>query len=295
MAFGFQPLQPRMSGLQDITQGSTSRLDGLVPWEQRRPVVIFRGTQVQRGGGPRWRRNGTALIRYCCSSRAWCPMSESACATRPTPSHPSNPSAEGRQHSVQRQLALRQGAWAVCGTSSARLLGHMRCCCRLPQVRAATAALSHPDILDVKLYSHCVPPEARNCQNRDLNATLFGECVAAAGYCPCCGALQWSYAAQFRICVAICSTIPMERQFHYKYQLDIDGHGGTFRLKHLMLSGSLVFKVDSPLFQPWMLALVPWVSSVFLQQLRRCWCAPPATQHSLNCNCAGSFCACLMA
>lgn len=50
------------------------------------------------------------------------------------------------------------------------------------------------------------------------------------------------------------------QQFEYKYQFDIDGHGGTFRLKHLMISGSLVFKVDSPINQFWMPHLRPWVS-----------------------------------
>ena len=52
----------------------------------------------------------------------------------------------------------------------------------------------------------------------------------------------------------------MAEQLQYKYQLDLDGHGGTFRLKFLMLSGSLVFKVDSPLYQHWMADLVPWAS-----------------------------------
>ena len=51
-----------------------------------------------------------------------------------------------------------------------------------------------------------------------------------------------------------------EEQLQYKYTLDIDGHGGTWRLKHLFLSGSLVFKVDSPINQFWMPHLEPWVS-----------------------------------
>lgn len=48
-------------------------------------------------------------------------------------------------------------------------------------------------------------------------------------------------------------------QLAYKYQLDLDGHGGTFRFKHLLLTGSLVFKVDSPMNQFWMPQLIPWV------------------------------------
>ena len=135
------------------------------------------------------------------------------------------------------------------------------------RTRAARVGLQHPAILDVKLYMHCKAgtPACSDPPPGDLEDALFGQYLS------------------------------LDQQLAYKYQLDIDGYAGSFRLKHLMLSGSLVFKVDSPFTQHWMLALVPWVSSVFLQQLRRCRCAPPATQHSLNCNFAGSLCARLMA
>jgi len=40
--------------------------------------------------------------------------------------------------------------------------------------------------------------------------------------------------------------MPIEEQMKYKYILDLDGASSTFRMKNLLLSGSVVLKVESP-------------------------------------------------
>ena len=79
------------------------------------------------------------------------------------------------------------------------------------------------------------------CQPASLPARPLQRAECERHRCPTCRRLTW------------------EEQLQYKYTLDIDGHGGTWRLKHLFLSGSLVFKVDSPINQFWMVHLEPWV------------------------------------
>lgn len=49
---------------------------------------------------------------------------------------------------------------------------------------------------------------------------------------------------------------------NYKYMLDVDGYGSTFRLKTLLHCGSLLFKVDSLSSQFFYDDLVPWVHFV---------------------------------
>ena len=96
--------------------------------------------------------------------------------------------------------------------------------------RAAALALSHPKLLNIKLFDPgCKQSQPPNCRDADVGVQYYGRY------------LTWM------------------DQVEYKYQLDLDGHGTTFRVKHLLQSGSLVFKVDSPLAQNWMSELRPWV------------------------------------
>ncbi|KAI3432635.1 hypothetical protein D9Q98_004181 [Chlorella vulgaris] len=88
--------------------------------------------------------------------------------------------------------------------------------------------------MDIKLTGPgCRDPDPPNCKTPELSVDLFDSSPQRH--------------------------LTKEQQFEYKYQLDIDGHGGTFRLKHLLISGSLVFKVDSPINQFWMPHLRPWI------------------------------------
>lgn len=47
-------------------------------------------------------------------------------------------------------------------------------------------------------------------------------------------------------------------QKHYKYLIEVDGNGADFRLKNMMLSGSVVFKVTSEMSEFWSDGLQPW-------------------------------------
>lgn len=60
-----------------------------------------------------------------------------------------------------------------------------------------------------------------------------------------------------------CRAVAYEEQAkQYRYVLNMDGFGASSRLRTQMLSGSLIFKVDSPLMSHYMEGLKPWVHYV---------------------------------
>ncbi|EFN51444.1 hypothetical protein CHLNCDRAFT_33034 [Chlorella variabilis] len=58
------------------------------------------------------------------------------------------------------------------------------------------------------------------------------------------------------------TALSWEEQLQYKYILDADGLGSVFRSKHLLISGSLVFKIDTPIAQFWATEIRPWIHFV---------------------------------
>merc|ERR1719301_403970 len=53
--------------------------------------------------------------------------------------------------------------------------------------------------------------------------------------------------------------LPMEQQLAFRYTLEMDGGGSTWRFKNALLGGFLVFKVDSDNSQFWSDSLQPFV------------------------------------
>eukprot|EP00854_Cymbomonas_tetramitiformis_P028136 gene28136-34827_t len=45
----------------------------------------------------------------------------------------------------------------------------------------------------------------------------------------------------------------------YKYWLDVDGHGATFRFKNYLFGGAVIFKVESEYYQHFHNVFRPWV------------------------------------
>jgi len=120
--------------------------------------------------------------------------------------------------------------------------------------RGLRLGLLHPDILDVKVpwnghqqltsnYENCLIYE-RNLQAagvsfaRGLNFT-FEECGEVMG-----------------------EFLSIEQQMGHRYVLDMDGAASTFRLKNLLLTGSVVFRVQSGAEQFFFRDLQPFVHYV---------------------------------
>jgi len=102
--------------------------------------------------------------------------------------------------------------------------------------RAIRVGLRHPELFDIKgvKANDCEKFVADLAGFQDHNTLL--ECQAS-----------------------VSNFTPMEQQQKYKYTLEMDGGGTTFRLKNLLLGGFLVFKVDSDTTQFWSDSLQPFV------------------------------------
>lgn len=50
----------------------------------------------------------------------------------------------------------------------------------------------------------------------------------------------------------------MKNDFQYKYLVNVDGFVAAYRLAHLLMGNSLVFKQESPYYEHYYKALKPW-------------------------------------
>jgi hypothetical protein len=104
--------------------------------------------------------------------------------------------------------------------------------------RALRLGLRHPELFDIKALDMDCEKFMVDLQRFNDHNTI-ADCHAASG-----------------------NFTPMDRQQQFKYTLDMDGGGSTFRLKNLFLGGFLVFKVDSDTSQFWFDSLEPYVHYV---------------------------------
>lgn len=120
--------------------------------------------------------------------------------------------------------------------------------------RGLRLGLLHPDIFDIKV------PWSGHQQ-----LTTMDEVCAAYKRSISDAKLSFVKGATFGSteCAAVMGDfVNQQQQLGYRYVLDMDGAGSTFRVKNALLSGSLLFRVESGASQFFFPDLVPYVHYV---------------------------------
>lgn len=111
------------------------------------------------------------------------------------------------------------------------------------RIAAMWASRQHPDLIDAKLVG----------ENDDACSRFLGVTEVWAQKRPS----EVEFAEN---CSDILGDWKSPSDFaKYKYWLDVDGHGATFRFKNYLFGGAVIFKVESEYYQHFHNVFRPWV------------------------------------